>query len=107
MTVTPLTIRRPLLVTMALPMDWLERASALPGKALHVALTLLYLMSLRRSSQVRFSQATLRRLSTSRDASYDALARMANAGLIRLDKRSGRAHLVTLLGAEGQPLRVL
>lgn len=107
MTVTPLTIRRPLLVTMALPMDWLERASALPGKALHVALTLLYLMSLRRSSQVRFSQATLRRMSTSRDASYDGLARMAEAGLIHLDKRPGRAHLVTLLGAEGQPLRVI
>lgn len=107
MTIAALTIRRPQLITMTLPVEWLERASALPGKALHVAVTLLYLMSLRRSSRVRFSQATLRRLSTSRDASYDALARMAEAGLVRLDKRPGRAPVVTLLAANGQPLQVI
>lgn len=106
MTLATLNIRRPQTVTLSLPLDWLERAAKLPGKALHVALTLLYLMSLRRSSEVRFSQATLRRLGTSRDASYDALAHMAETGLIRLDKRPGRAHVVTLLGANGRPLTV-
>lgn len=107
MTIAPLAIRRPRLVTLALPVGWLERVSQLPGKALHVALTLLYMMSTRRSSEVRFSQAALRRLNTSRDASYDALARMADAGLIRLHKRPGRPHIVTLLGPNGQPLTVL
>ncbi len=107
MTIASLAIRRPPLVTLALPVGWLERVSQLPGKALHVALTLLYMMSTRRSSEVRFSQAALRRLNTSRDASYDALARMADAGLIRLHKRPGRPHIVTLLGPNGLTLTVL
>lgn len=107
MTIAALTIRHPQLITMTLPVNWLERASALPGKALHVAVTLLYLMSLRRTAQVRFTQTTLKRLNTSRDASYDALARMSEAGLVHLDKRPGQPHLVTLLGPEGQPLQVI
>lgn len=106
MNFTPLIIRRPQYVTVTLPVRWIERAASLPGKALHVAMVLLYLTSLRKSPEVRFSQSTLKRFDTSRDASYDALTRMAAAGLVQLKKSPGRAHVVVLLGDDGRPMTV-
>lgn len=107
MTLAPLIVRSPPYVNITLPVRWIERAAGLPGKALHVAMVLLYLTSLRKSAEVRFSQRTLRRFGTSRDASYDALTRMTAAGLVRLKKSPGRAHVVMLLGDDGRPMTVL
>jgi hypothetical protein len=104
---TPLTIRRPRHVQVALPVPWLERVAQLPGKALHVGVMLLYLVALRRSAEVRFSQSTLRRFHTSRDASYDALKRMSAAGLVRVVKTPGRSPVVTLLDTDGHAMVVL
>lgn len=101
-----LILRRPSIVTMNLPMEWLERASGLPGRTLQVALVLLYLMNLHRSSEVRFNQRILKRFRTSRDASYDALNRLAEHRLVRLEKSPGRAHVVVLLAFDGQPLKI-
>ena len=107
MALTPLTIRRPRHVQVALPVPWLERVAQLPGKALHVGVMLFYLVAIRRSAEVRFSQATLRRFHTSRDASYDALRRMKEAGLVRVAKSPGRSPVVTLLDPDGRAMVVL
>jgi hypothetical protein len=101
-----LTIRRPRHVQVALPVHWLERVAQLPGKALHVAVVLVYLVAIKRSPEVRFSQATLRRFHTSRDASYDALRRLSAAGLVRIVKTPGRSPVVTLLDPDGHAMVV-
>lgn len=107
MALVPLTIRRPQHVQVMLPVGWIENVARLPGKALHVSMVLLYLATLRKSAQVRFSQATLRRFSTSRDAGYDALKRLAAAGLVQVAKSPGRSPLVTLLDGDGRAMVVL
>ena len=95
MSTTQPRIQRPCRVPMSLPVPWLERVAQLPGKALHVGVVLLYLAALRRSPEVQFSQATLRRrFHTSRDASYDALKRMSAAGLVRVAPSFGRSPVV-------------
>jgi hypothetical protein len=106
MTHTLHIIRRPRRVQVNLPVPWLERVAELPGKALHVGTALLYLAALRQSPEVRFSQATLRRFHTSRDASYDALRRMSAAGLVRVSKTPGCSPTVTLVEPDGQVLAV-
>lgn len=92
---------------MLLPVPWLERVAQVPGKALHVGIVLLYLAAIRKSAEVRFSQSTLRRFRTSRDASYDALRRLSAAGLVHVVKSPGRSPVVTLLDADGRKLVVL
>ncbi len=94
-------------VHVALPLDWLEGVAQLSGKTLHVAICLLWLVSIRRAPHVRMSQAALRRFNTSRDVSYDALKRLSAAGLVRVAKLPGRSPLVTLLERNGRPLTVL
>lgn len=107
MSIQPFTIRRPRQVRLLLPVPWLERVAQVPGKALHVGVVLLYLAAIRGSAELRFSQATLRRFNTSRDASYDALRRLAAAGLVRVAKSPGRSPVVTLLDADGHKLVML
>lgn len=88
------------------PLDWLERVAQINGKTLHVAACLLWLVQLRRGPDVRLGQSVLRRFNASRDASYDALKKMAAAGLVKVDRSPGRSPVVTLLARDGRPLDV-
>lgn len=79
-----------------LPLDWMQRAARLPGKALQVALALWYLAGLQKSQTVKLASKPLEAMGVSRDAKYDALARLAAAGLVAVDQRPGQAPIVTL-----------
>ncbi len=79
-----------------LPLDWMQRAARLPGKTLQVALTLWYLAGLQKSRTVKLASKPLEAMGVSRDAKYDALARLAAAGLIAVDQKPGQAPIVTL-----------
>ncbi|WP_200375987.1 hypothetical protein [Thiocystis violacea] len=94
---TPPTIPSPL------PLDWLERAAALPGKTLHVALALCWCVGQRQHLVVRLPRTALARFTVSRDASYDALRHLEQAGLITVFRHVGRSPEVTLL--DGHPSR--
>ena len=80
-----------------LPLDWIERAAALPGKVLHVALALWFQMGLEGASTVKLGQKRMSRFSVSRDARYDALRRLVEAGLIEIQQLPGQAPLVTVV----------
>lgn len=80
-----------------LPLGWMQRASCLPGKTLQVALTLWYLAGLKKTDSVPLASKQLAAMGVSRDAKYDALSRMTLAGLISVQKQSGKAPIVTLL----------
>lgn len=79
-----------------LPLDWMQRAARLPGKTLQVALALWYLAGLQKSLTVKLSSKPLDAMGVSRDAKYDALARLVAAGLVAVDQKPGQAPIVTL-----------
>jgi hypothetical protein len=68
----------------------------MPGKTLQVGLTLWYLSGLQKSPTVRLASKPLEAMGVSRDAKYEALQRLASAGLVSIAQSPGRAPLVTL-----------
>lgn len=83
-----------------IPLRWLSRAAALPGKALHVALALWHQANLSRGkcATVQPRRATLREFGAgSRRTLYRTLAALEAAGLISVEHRTGRPSLVTIL----------
>jgi hypothetical protein len=79
-----------------LPLDWMQRAARLPGKTLQVGLTLWYLAGLQKSQTVKLASKQLESMGVSRDAKYDALARLVASGLVTVNQKPGRAPIVTL-----------
>ena len=79
-----------------LPLPWIHRAAALPGKALHVALALWYVKGLCRSATFPFKRKLSAEMGVSPDATYDALTNLEAAGLIRVDRHRGRSPVVTI-----------
>src|SRR5262245_56164373 len=85
-----------------IPMGWAERAAALPGRAWHLACALWFEALCRpgKPPTVALPPRTLRRFGLgSRTTLYRALAALAAAGLVRVESRSGRPPLVTILPA--------
>lgn len=80
-------------------LDWIGAAARLPGKSLHVALALQYLAGLQRTKTVKLNAKTLDTLGVARDAKYEALRRLEQAGLISTETQPGRTAVVTLLDA--------
>ena len=79
-----------------LPLDWMQQAARQPGKTLQVALALWYLAGLQKSRTVKLASKPLEAMGVSRDAKYDALARLVSAGLVAVDQKPGQAPIVTL-----------
>lgn len=80
-----------------IPMDWLQRAAMLSGKALHLGVALWFRAGLVGSMRLKLSNADLAALGVARDAKYDGLQRLKAAGLIAIEQQPGRAPTVTLL----------
>lgn len=97
-----LTRRRP--VDAVLPLEFLARAAALPGKALAVAVALCALASATPSSTVVLGGWARRRFSLSADAALDGLTRLAAAGLVRARRGRGRPAEVTILAEPEAPV---
>lgn len=99
-----LTRRRP--AAAVLPLDFLARAAALPGKALAVAVAVCALAHATRSSTVVLGGWARRRFALSADAALDGLTRLEAAGLVRARRGRGRPAEVTILaepaGADGR-----
>ena len=83
-----------------LPLIWFEKAAILPGKALHVALAIWYRVGLERQSTVKLGQKVMSRFGVSRDAKYDALRRLVEAGLIEIEQLPGKAPIVTVISLD-------
>jgi hypothetical protein len=80
-----------------LPLPWVHRAAALPGKALHVALGLIFVKGLCCKSTFPFKRKVAAEMGVSPDATYDALTNLEGAGLIRVSRHRGRSPVVTVL----------
>ena len=82
-----------------IPMDWLSTAARLPGKSLHVAIAVWFTASLNKSATVPLSNLAGLPFGLDRNAKYRALAWLEEAGLIEVERKLGRAPIVTLLGS--------
>ena len=86
-----------------LPLPWFQRAAALPGKALHVALAIWYVRGLCRADTFPLKRSATATLGVSADATYDALSNLEAAGLVRVQRHRGRSPVVTVLDSKPPP----
>jgi hypothetical protein len=80
-----------------IPLAWLCRSAALPGKALNVALALWYAAGMAQGATVLLSRRLLRLFHVGRHAGGRALANLERLGLVAVDRGRGRCARVTLL----------
>ena len=80
-----------------IPLDWLGRAAALPGRSLHVAIAVWFMAGLKKTSVVPVSNITSLQFGLDRNAKYRALEWLEHANLIAVERRAGRAPIVTIL----------
>lgn len=85
------------------PLPWLEMAARLPGKSLHAGIALWYAAGLLRSSAVPLSNVSAVRFGLDRHAKHRALAWLEGASLIRVERKPGRAPVVTILSPAAPP----
>jgi hypothetical protein len=85
-----------------IPLDWLSRAAALPGRSLHVAMAIWFMAGLKKTAVVPVSNITGHQFGLDRNAKYRALEWLENANLIIVERRAGRAPLVTILEAPNE-----
>jgi hypothetical protein len=86
-----------------IPLDWLSAAARLPGKSLHVGIALWFMGGLLKSRIVTLSNITSLRFGLNRNAKYRALAWLEEAGLIAVERKLGRAPIVTINGIASLP----
>lgn len=82
------------------PMSWLSAAARLPGKTLHVALALMFLQGLKRSTTIKLGASVLELFGVERKAGYSALKRLERQGLVRVSRGTGRNPVVMILEIE-------
>ena len=85
------------------PLRWLEAAARLPGKCLHTGVALWYVAGLTRSASVPLSNIAGLRFGLDRNAKYRALAWLEQASLIKVERKLGRAPIVTILDVSSAP----
>jgi hypothetical protein len=83
-----------------IPLDWLSRAAALPGRSLHVAIAVWFMAGLKKTNVVPISNVTSLQFGLDRNAKYRALDWLESANLIKVERRPGRAPIVTILEVE-------
>ncbi len=79
-----------------IPMDWLSKAADLPGKTLHLALALWWLKGMSKVEAFKLTRKALTLLHISRDATRDGLNRLEQQGLIRVERKTGQSHVITI-----------
>lgn len=78
-------------------LDWVLRASRLPGKSLHLGLALWCLQEKQQKSLVALGNIPSQEFGLDRYAKYRALNWLEEAGLVMVERRPGRSPAVTLL----------
>ena len=84
-----------------IPLPWLEIAARLPGKSIHAGIALWYVAGLTRSRLVPLSNIAGLRFGLDRNAKYRALKWLEGAGLVAVERKLGRAPLITILEPGG------
>jgi hypothetical protein len=78
---------------------WVEAAARLPGKSLQVAIA-IWFVARESNSAIPLSNVLAYRFGLDRNSKYRALEWLQEAGLIAVERRVGKAPLVTILDPE-------
>lgn len=90
--------QRRFFISGPIPIAWLARAGALPGKALHAGLGLWFFANMRRTREVAVSQSVIAHLFELTPASTKrGLRALERAGLVRVRRAPGRKNSFELL----------
>lgn len=93
----PRVARNDMFLKGPVPMRWLSLAGQLPGRALHVGLALWFHSGLQRSkTNIVIARSTLAQLGVDRFAAARGLRQLEEAGLVRVERCTGRSPRVTL-----------
>jgi hypothetical protein len=90
------TPRKELFLRGPIPLEWLAKAAALPGKTLNVAIALWWHHGMAKDQPFKLTRRALKSLSVERDAAGLALTRLEQAGLIRVERNPGQRPTITL-----------
>ena len=82
-----------------IPTEWLQKASALPGKAFQMGVLIWYLYGLRKDSTVTLANGLLEQFHISRKAKYRCLKALEGAGLVVVEYRKDHIPRVTIIAA--------
>jgi hypothetical protein len=86
-----------------IPLTWIQRAACLPGRTSELGLVLWFLAGVGRTQTVRLRPSLCAAFGVDRHAAYRAIAQLESAGLVSVDRKRGRAPIVTLHAVGGQP----
>ena len=79
-----------------IPLDWLQCAGQLSGKALHVGIVLWFLSGVQKSLEVKFSYSLATEFGLKRHSAYRALKALEQRGLIKIWRGIGKSPIVRL-----------
>jgi DNA-binding transcriptional ArsR family regulator len=79
-----------------IPMEWLEQAGCLPGRALHVGISIWHWHFIKKERTITLSIRKLVEIGVKRGSAYRALSALEEAGLISVERHVGRSPRVTL-----------
>ena len=80
-----------------IPLPWLARAFALPGKAGAVAVLLWFMAGMNGPRQIRVNPKLLQRFQVGRKAGYRAVDALTAAGLVTAERAVGKCAVVSIL----------
>jgi hypothetical protein len=80
-----------------IPMAWLNVAARLPGKTLNVGIAIWWLAGMSKTTSFKLTRKALDQLGVSRDATSDALKRLEDNCLIRVQRLPGQRPTVQIL----------
>lgn len=76
---------------------WILKAARLPGKSLHLAIALQFEAFDQCKREVELGNVAWQRFGVDRNSKYRSLAWMESMGLIAVERKIGRAPVVTIL----------
>ncbi len=80
-----------------IPGDWLNAASALPGRSLHVGLVIWFKHGLTKMRQFNITRKDRERFNIPDDAYRRGIIHLEKSGLILVKRRKGRPSLISIL----------
>lgn len=79
-----------------IPLEWITRANALPGKAGAVGLALWFLVGVQKSRTIKLTGEVTRIAGCNRKTVYHALSALEGAGLVVVQRRRGARPTVSI-----------
>lgn len=80
-----------------IPLAWLRKAAALPGKVLAVGVALWFKAGATKRAEVQMTGKLLAKFGINRKAGYRGLKALECAGLVTVKRHAGRCAVVTIL----------